>query len=550
MRGRDVFLDSLALHGVSKIFGNPGTTETPLLDSLRDRPELEYIVALHEGVAVGAANYYAQATGTTAVVNMHVAPGLGNGLGMLYGALKANTPMIATAGQQDTRIRLRDPLLSHDLVAMAAPVTKWSVQVERADEMAAIMQRAFKVANEHPKGPVFVALPIDVMEQETASPATVAGEIAVPSRVEETVLARLAELIKRAERPCIVAGDGVPRGRATDALVRFCERIGASVHLELLAMHVAFPPDHPHFRGRLGPDHAAIQSTLGTCDLVILVGGPFFEEVWYSAEVPFAEDAVLVQLDADPGRLAHNFSLTLGVAGDIGQTLTELTDLVGSHSAYQHRAEALAAENANSRQDASERMEALWERQPMTPARALHEVGQALPDNVVISDESITAASDVLASFPLNDGRDYFGGRGGGIGQGLAGAIGVAAAYPERPVVAVSGDGSAMYSIPALWSAAHHEQNILFVILSNREYRVLKHNADAYRQRFDAASNNPYPFMDLTNPVLGFVDVARGLGVEALQLTTADDIGAAVRRALDQPGPFLIDLVVEGKETR
>ncbi|MBC8242115.1 MAG: thiamine pyrophosphate-binding protein, partial [Alphaproteobacteria bacterium] len=143
MRGRQVFMDSLLAHGVDRIFGNPGTTESPLLDSLKNYPGVEYVVTLHEGLAVGAASFYAQASGKTPVVNLHVAPGLGNGIGMIYGALKANSAMVVTAGQQDTRLRLREPVLSHDLVAMAAPVTKWSVQGDRADDMAAIMQRAF-----------------------------------------------------------------------------------------------------------------------------------------------------------------------------------------------------------------------------------------------------------------------------------------------------------------------------------------------------------------------------------------------------------------------
>ena len=158
MRGRQVLLETLINHGVDRIFGNPGTTESPLLDSLLDYPQIQYIVHLHEGVAVGAASFYGQASGKTAFVNLHVAPGLGNAIGMIYGALKNNTPMVVTAGQQDTRLRLRDPVLGHDLAAMAAPVTKWSVQVERADELGPILQRAFKIANEAPAGPVFVAL--------------------------------------------------------------------------------------------------------------------------------------------------------------------------------------------------------------------------------------------------------------------------------------------------------------------------------------------------------------------------------------------------------
>ncbi|MDE2378430.1 MAG: hypothetical protein KGM94_14250 [Bradyrhizobium sp.] len=160
MRGRRVLMESLVSHGVRHIFGNPGTTETPLLDSLPAYPQLDYVMTLHEGVAVGAASFYAQAARRPAVANLHVAPGLGNAIGSLYGALKAGSPVLVTAGQQDTRMRLTNPLLGHDLVAMAAPVTKWSVQIERADEIAPILRRAFKVATDAPQGPVFVALPI------------------------------------------------------------------------------------------------------------------------------------------------------------------------------------------------------------------------------------------------------------------------------------------------------------------------------------------------------------------------------------------------------
>ena len=168
MRGRHVLMETLVGHGVEYLFGNPGTTESPIIESLQDYPQIRYVMALHEAVAIGAASYYAQASGRTGVVNLHVAPGLGNALGMLYNASKAGSPLLLTAGQQDTRLRLRAPLLGHALVARAAPLVKWIAQVERADEMAPLLRRALKIAQDPPSGPVFVALPIDVLEQETA----------------------------------------------------------------------------------------------------------------------------------------------------------------------------------------------------------------------------------------------------------------------------------------------------------------------------------------------------------------------------------------------
>ena len=207
MRGRQVFFETLLNHGVDRIFGNPGTTESPLLDSLLDYPQIQYIVHLHEGVAVGAANFYAQAAAKTAFVNLHVAPGLGNAIGMIYGALKNNSPVVVTAGQQDTRLRLRDPVLGHDLAAIAKPVTKWSVQVEHADELGPILQRAFKIANEAPAGPVFLSLPMDVMEEMTTV------DIGEASTIDRSAVAgsldRLAEHLAAIPpgKLAIIAGD-------------------------------------------------------------------------------------------------------------------------------------------------------------------------------------------------------------------------------------------------------------------------------------------------------------------------------------------------------
>src|SRR5215467_15951710 len=232
MRGRRVLMESFVSHGVRHIFGNPGTTETPLLDSLPAFPQLNYVMTLHEGVAVGAASFYAQAARRPTVANLHVAPGLGNGIGSLYGALKACSPVVVTAGQQDTRMRLKNPLLGHDLVAMAAPVTKWSVQIERADEIAPIMRRAFKVATDGPQGPVFVALPIDVLEQETSIDPSVPDRLWRSTTPDQAGVEALTSLLLEAKNPAILAGDEVARSGAEADLVALTETIGASVWFE------------------------------------------------------------------------------------------------------------------------------------------------------------------------------------------------------------------------------------------------------------------------------------------------------------------------------
>jgi benzoylformate decarboxylase len=547
MRGRQVLLQTLINHGVDRIFGNPGTTESPLLDSLLDYPQIQYIVHLHEGVAVGAANFYGQASGKTAFVNLHVAPGLGNAIGMIYGALKNGTPMVVTAGQQDTRMRLRDPVLGHDLAAIAAPVTKWSVQVERADELGPILRRAFKIASEAPAGPVFVALPIDVMEQETSVPAGTPATLFPKALPDPAGIAAMAGLIAAARSPAIVAGDEVARAGADKVLVTIAGKIGASVWQEGLRGQNSFPTDHPAYRGTLAFDAPGIAKQLGGNDLVLMLGGPFFEEVWYGPGSPVAAGAKVLQIEAAPARLAHNFTLDAGLVADMGAALAALAAALPRIDAAASRNAALKA--LKEAEDAAQkaRVEKAWARTPISMARCLAEIEAGAPADVVVVDETITANLDLFKTFTFAGPGDYYSGRGGGIGQGLAGAIGVAVARPTRPILCVSGDGSSMYSIQALWTAAHHALPIVFVILANREYRVLKHNIDAYRQRFGVKSNGPYMHMDLTGPAMGFVDLARGMGVAGTHVERAGDIEAAVASAFASGKPHLIEIEIEGK---
>ena len=328
MNGRDVFMGSLLAHGVRHLFGNPGTTESPLIDSLARYPALSYVLTLHEGVAIGAASYYAQASGRTGVVNLHAAPGLGNAIGMIYGALRANSPMVITAGQQDTRLRLRDPILGHDLVAMAAPVVKWSVQAETADEIAPIMRRAFKTAHDPPSGPVFVSLPINVMEQQTDIAAVASGTLyRAPAPDPEGVRA-IARQLLAATGPAIVIGDDVARAGAGDAVIRLAEATGAEIWAELIQQHQPVPNAHPNFHGRLPSDAVRIAESLDDADLVLLVGGPFFEEVWHAPAGPFPPGAAVIQIEETTERLARNHALSTGLIAGLGPALEAVSTLV------------------------------------------------------------------------------------------------------------------------------------------------------------------------------------------------------------------------------
>ena len=553
MRGRQVLMESLIAQGVSYIFGNPGTTESPIIDSLLDYLQLNYIEALHEGVAVGAASYYAQASGKTGFVNVHVAPGLGNSIGMMYNALKASAPVVVTAGQQDTRMRLRDPLLGHDLVAMAAPVTKWSVQAERADELSLLLHRAFKVANDPPAGPVFVALPIDVMEQESENEPVAPGTLHRAGPAAPAGVAEAAALLAGAQSPVIVVGDEVARFGAGAEIVALAEALGAAMWTEGIRMHASVPSSHPNLRLALGFDALSIRKALEGADVLLLVGGPFFEEVWFSPGSPFPTGAAVIQVETSSQRLAYNYGVKVGLIGDPKATLAALlVDVNGKASAGYREAAARRNQALKSLKDgdaAAQRARAQkrWDNTPISMPRLMADIASALPADAIVVDEAITAGPDLARTLSFSKRGDYFGARGGGIGQALPGALGVKVACPDRPVVAISGDGSSMYSIQALWTAAHHDLPIVFVILNNGEYRILKHNMDVYRQRFGAKPDRPYLHMDLGKPRLGFLDLARGLGVSAERITTPGDLTGALSRAIAAKRPHLIEVVIEGK---
>ncbi len=470
---------------------------------------------------------------------------------MMYGALKANSPMVVTAGQQDTRMRLRGPVLGYDLVAMAEPVTKWSVQVETADEIATIMQRAFKIANEAPAGPVFVSLPINVMEQDTEIAAMASVQVFDSPRPDPAGIAVMAEKIMAAQNPTIVVSDDVARARAHDDLVALTEAMGASVWFEGIRHHAAFPNRHPNAKAILPMDADAIRHTLGEADLVMLIGGPFFEEVWFTPGTPFPGGAAVLQVEETAGRMSHNHTVDAGLVGHLPTSLAALAKALNAARGYQvaakARNEALASESEAATAAYQARSQRAWDRDPMSMARAMAELRVGTPDGTVVVEEAITAGLDLAQAFEFAAPGDYLSGRGGGIGQGLAGAIGAKVAQPDRPLLAVSGDGSAMYSIQALWSAAHHDLDIVFVILVNREYRILKHNLDTYRQRFDANSNQDYPQMNLDTPALDFVTMAKGMGMPGTVVSDPGQLAGAVKAAFAASGPHLISVNIEGK---
>ena len=275
--------------------------------------------------------------------------------------------------------------------------------------------------------------------------------------------------------------------------------------------------------------------------------------VWYGPGSPLPEAASIVQLEGSATRLGFNFRLDTGLVGGLRPSLAALGARLKADAPEAYRAAAarrnqeLVALKEREVEAQRARIEKNWDRHPLSMSRVMAEIRDAMPAQTVVVDETITASLDLLKSFEFHSPGDYFSGRGGGIGQGLAGALGVKLALPARPVVAISGDGSAMYSIQALWTAARHDLAIVFIILANKEYRVLKHNLDIYRQRFDALSNQDYPEMGLGGPDLGFVEMAGGMGLAGTRVVKGGELGPAIESAFASGRPHLIEVEIESK---
>ncbi len=553
MAGRKAIFDIFEREGVRYIFGNPGTTELGFMDMLADYPRLQYILALQEGSALGMAHSYSNASGKTGVVNLHVAPGLGNALGALYNAYVGKVPLVVTAGQQDTRMLVREPVLSHDLVGMARPLTKWAVQLHHAEEIPVILPRAFKVAQDPPRGPVFISLPSNVLEEEADFEPPGVSASYRRTRPDPDGVAAAADLLARAEHPVIICGDGVAVAQAQEDLVSIAETLGAPVWNTLFMGALSFPVSHPHFRGQLLGEYSVIRRLLNQADALLAVGANLFDEVFYTSGNPLPDGCALIQLDDSPWEIGKNISPAVGLLADPKSGLKELLEAIESimDQTAREKAEVRRAAMAEQKQEEQARQknraEDAWDNKPISPARLMADLRTCLPDDAVIYNEAITASADLLRTLPFSKPGTLYGNHGGGIGQGMPGAVGVKLARPEQPVIALIGDGSAMYTIQSLWTAAHHGLHVIYIILSNQSYRILKYNMNRYRRSLKNPSSELFPAMDLTDPPLDFVKIAAGHGVPGKLVEDPADITPALEEALASDGPYLLEIRTESR---
>jgi benzoylformate decarboxylase len=537
--GRSAFLQLLVDEGVTHLFGNPGTTELPIMEVVPDFPQVKFVLGLQESIVLGMADGYCRASHRLAAANVHVMPGLGNAMGALYNAKFSGSPVILTAGQQEQGHGLLEPLLYEPLVPVAQPLVKWAVEVTRAADLPRILHRAAKIALTPPTGPVFLSLPGDVLDETAEMDMGHPVRVVASSRPNDETLARFAAMLRHAKRPALLAGHELARHDAFTEAAELAERLGAPVFGDSVPYTVPFPTDHPAYMGSLSRQQKQVRAVLEPYDLLICLGADLLRMSVYSPVEPLPEGLPVIHVSERAHELGKNYRTDLAVHANVKQTLTALLPLLPDLPRQHPRLAELKQSNwsAQREQARAEAMRAAGT-SPIDPAYLALRLAEALPGDAVVVDEGLVSTYSLPRFLSLRDTRAYYGLASGGLGFAVPGAVGISLALPDRPIAAIVGDGSAMYGIQGLWTAAHEKLPITYVIANNRGYRIIKERLVSFRK------TDAFTGMDLREPDINFVALGASLGLKSKRVTDPHDIAPALRAAFASGEPNLIDVRV------
>ena len=540
--GRAAFLQLLLDEGVTHLFGNPGTTELAIMEVVPEFPQLKFVLGLQESVVMAMADGYCRASGRLAAANVHVMPGLGNAMGALYNAKFSGSPVILTAGQQEQGHGLLEPMLYEPLVPVAQPLVKWAVEVTRAADLPRIMHRAAKIALTPPTGPVFLSLPGDVLDEKLELDMGRPVRVDAGTRPSDSALQAIGDMLSKAKRPAILAGQELAMRDAFGETAELAELLGAAVFASSIPYSAQFPSEHPAFMGTLTRLQKQVRDTLAPYDLLLVLGADLLRMSVYSPVEPLPPELPVIHVSERPHELGKNYRTDVAVQADVRETLKALLPLVrktADRHAAQARLQSVTSQNWSAQRDKA-RVDAMLaaETRPIDPTYLMLRFTESLPRDAVVVDEGLVSTNS-LPKFLVNRGpRDYYGLASGGLGFAVPGAVGISMALPGRPIAAMVGDGSAMYAIQGLWTAAHHQLPITYVIANNRGYRIIKERLVSFRK------TDRFTGMDLREPDIDFVSIGKSFGIAARRVTDPQDIAPALREGFASGRPNLIDMRV------
>ncbi|MBV8398657.1 MAG: thiamine pyrophosphate-binding protein, partial [Acetobacteraceae bacterium] len=421
--GRNAFIELLKGEGVTHLFGNPGTTELPIMHALTDYPEMRYMLGLQESIVVGMADGYARASGQLAACNVHVAPGLGNAIGSLYTAHVSGTPLIVTAGQQEQGHGLTEPLLYAPLVPIATPVVKWATEVTRLADLPRIVHRAAKVAMTPPTGPVFISLPGDILNDSAPIELGEATRVHVESRPPDATLLMLAKRLLDAEKPVILAGHELVASDAFQETTRFADALAAPVYQQTVVSGAHFPSEHKLFLGQLSRDQSRVRASLESYDTLVCIGSDVLRMSVFSEVDPLPSHMKVIQIGLRDWEMGKNYPAELAIRADVKETIAALIPLIEDlgGSARRERREAMVRALAGRNWSATrhirrEKASAKSGVQPIDAEWLMMRLCEQVPADAIIVDEGLTTAASLNAYFPFRDRYAYCGNITGCIG--------------------------------------------------------------------------------------------------------------------------------------
>jgi len=514
---RDAMLSLLRAFGMTTVFGNPGSTELPMF---RDFPEdFRYILGLQESIVIAMADGYAQATRNAAFVNLHASAGVGHALGNIFTAYRNQTPLVVTAGQQARSILGYEPFLfAERATEFPRPFVKWAVEPACAQDVPAAIARAYHVAMEPPRGPTFVSVPVDDWDRPCAPVA--ARRVAMRNPGDPAALAEIAAALAEAKRPALVLGAGVARDSAWDEAVALAERHQAAVWVAPFAARNPFPEDHRLFAGFLDPRREAIVGALDPYDLILVIGGPLslYHTEGFGPHVPAG--AAVFQIVDNPAQAAWA-PAGMAVVAHARLAIKALLDGPAPVARVPAPARGLPA-----RLDGN----------AFTDAYLLQQIAALRPEAAIIVEEAPSSRAAMHQRLPILRRDGFYTCASGGLGHGLPAAVGVALGRPGERVIAVLGDGSSMYAIQGLWSAAQLGLPISFVIVKNGRYEALAQ----FGRHFGLQQT-----VGTQLSALDFCAMARGQGIAAERVEHADQLDAALTRSFAADRPTLVEVAVD-----
>jgi benzoylformate decarboxylase len=533
------------------MFGNPGTVEQGFLDALWDYPEMKYILTLQESIAVLAGDGYARATKKPTLVQIHSTPGLGNAIGALYQAKRGHSPLVVIGGDAGVKYLSMDAQMAGDLVSFAEPVTKYSTCVYDPSSLLRVLRRAIKIAATPPMGPVYICLPMDVLDAPVAEEVRPTHIPSTRVKPDQATIDEAARLLASARTPMIFVGDGIAYSEAQAEVTRVAEVLGAEIW-EANNGEVNVDTTHPLYQGATGHMFGAQSLPIMQKGDVLLVSGTYLlPEVFPILGDIFSPGAKVIHFDLDAYEIAKNHPVDVSAAADPKLSLAALADGLESVMSPKQK-EAAQKRLAEHKHRAEEKRNAILEKDqavrdriPLHMSRFMSELGPLLPDDTVIFDEALTNSPPIVRYFPPRRPNRYFLTRGGSLGVGFPGAIGAKLAYPDSLVIGFSGDGGSMYTIQSLWTAVRHNLDVKFVVCNNLSYRLLQLNIQAYWKEQNIRPHDFPLSFDLSSPQIRFAELARSMGVEAVRVEKPEEIRPAVERMLASRKSFLIDLMLE-----